>query len=96
MPVQNSLYVIETLLDITTPATVKVGQDVIEALVTNVAFDPTTITGAGVSQDVIEVLASLGSSTVKVSQDVVEVLCLPIPVTSTTEEAAIHGFAYVS
>ena len=54
-------------------ARARVSQYVIEALVPTDAFSPTTPTGAGVSQYLIEVLGDFGGKA-RVSQYVVEVL----------------------
>lgn len=65
------------VLSIASSVDAKVLQDIVEVLVAYTTPSPTTVSGAGVSQDIIEVLCSSTNTSGYVSQDVVEVLCAP-------------------
>jgi len=70
--VRVTQYLVEAL--IAAPARVNVSQYVVEMLIERPTPSPTTITGAGVSQYLIEVLLSPAAPKVRVAQYVVEVL----------------------
>lgn len=54
-----------------------VDQSAIEVLITSPTPSPTTVSGAGVSQYLVEVLYCQSSPLVKVTNDIIEVLLAP-------------------
>lgn len=75
MSARVTSHVLE-VLHLTTGQDVRVSQDVVEVLIPVITRSPATPTGAGVTQDVVEVLwAPSGAG--RVTQHVIEVLCLP-------------------
>lgn len=56
---------------------VEIGATVVEALMPYVTPDPITVSGAGVSQYLIEVLAYENIALAHITQDIVEVLIAP-------------------
>jgi hypothetical protein len=81
--------IIEVLLSITAPPA-RVSQNVIELLIARTTPSPTTITGGGISQHVIEVLMRPAASVVRanVSQEVIEVLMSPTDAAAVTPGVA--------
>jgi hypothetical protein len=49
-------------------------QDVVEVLHALITRSPTTITGVGISQDVVEVIAAYDGTSARIAQDVIEVI----------------------
>lgn len=52
----------------------RVTQDVVEIVYPFITASPTTITGAGISQDIIEVIVADAAASAAVSQGIVEVI----------------------
>lgn len=90
---RTAQYLIEALAAATVNA--RISQSAVETLVARPTASPTTITGAGVSQHVIEVLVSATAPKAKVAQDVVEVLCAPVYVPPTGSGGAAVTRAWV-
>lgn len=79
MPARIATELIE-VLTIPPAGNAYVSQALIEVLVAAPTRDPTTITGAGVTQHLVEVLVRPDSPAVRVSNEVVEVLVRPADV----------------
>lgn len=69
-------YSLEILL--AGPGNVSVSQYVVETLLPRPTASPASITGAGVSQHLIEVMISQDVAKARISQDLVEVMMAPI------------------
>lgn len=93
MPSKTSQQVIELLVVLET-LYARISQYAVEALYTNPTIDPTTVSGAGVSQDVVEVLCGL-SANAMIGQDVVEVLCTASDLTPVSALLMV-GYGYVT
>ena len=79
MPARSAIELIEVLVA-PSAGNVYVAQDLLEVLVAAPTRDPTTITGAGVTQHLVEALVKFDSPSVRVTAEAIEVLVRPIDV----------------